>query len=88
MAMGQRGAARVRIDGRYSDGMGGEALRAGLGEQRCARAGKQRLFDAQIAQTAHEQQDLALAAAEFPSGIEVENAHQLMNRALAYLTNV
>ena len=68
--------------------MDAEALGPGFGEEGCAGSGEEGLFDAGVAQTAHEEEDLTLAATEFAACIEVEDAHQLMNRALAYLTKV
>ena len=57
-------------------------------EQRPAAARQQRGFHARRGQPFHQPEHLPLAAAHFLSGIEVQDAHQLMFLALEYFRNV
>jgi hypothetical protein len=57
-------------------------------EQRPAAARQQRGFHARRGQPFHQPERLPLAAAHFLSGIEVQDAHQLMFLALEYFRKV
>jgi hypothetical protein len=59
-----------------------------LGKERPALARQQRRLDSSRRQPLDQPQRLPLAAAHFPSRVQVQDAHQLMILALEYLRNV